>query len=144
MPSSSPLDDTNIPTHKTTQGREKEIIIFTTVRSNTRSVGFVADERRINVGLTRARCSLIVLANCKALKRDQVWGKLLSHARDIGCMYETRNPLRSFLKSVLQGDIKPEPARGDIAEVWLLVSTCLWGVEGRPPSFPSSGYGAGR
>lgn len=91
------------------------------MRSNARSVGFVADERRINVGLTRARCSLIVLANCKALARDHVWGKLLKHARDIGCMYETRHPFASFLKSVINGDIKPE-APDDVPEV------CGWGA----------------
>ena len=43
-----------------TQGREKEVTIFSTVRSSKgagRGIGFVADEQRINVGLTRARCS---------------------------------------------------------------------------------------
>lgn len=43
------------------QGREKEICIFTTVRSNQRrQLGFVTDPRRINVGLSRARSSLLV------------------------------------------------------------------------------------
>ena len=32
------------------------------------SIGFVADERRINVGLTRARCSLLVIGNARALQ----------------------------------------------------------------------------
>jgi AAA domain len=41
------------------QGREKEICIFTTVRSNPRRrIGFVADPRRINVGL---RCLLLIV-----------------------------------------------------------------------------------
>lgn len=41
----------------------------------------MADERRINVGLTRARCSMLVIGNAAALNSDPVWGQLLSHAR---------------------------------------------------------------
>jgi len=44
------------------QGREKEAVILSMVRSNTRGeVGFLADERRINVAITRARRHLCVV-----------------------------------------------------------------------------------
>lgn len=112
----------HVPAH-VLQGREKDIIIFTTVRSSKHSVGFVADERRINVGLTRARCSLIVVANCTALARDGVWGSLLGHARGTGCMYATRRPYGPFLESVVKGTIKPEAAE-DVPEVRVTTVDC--------------------
>lgn len=58
------------------QGREKEIILFTLVRSNeTGEIGFLIEERRLNVAITRARSHLMVVADsntvtkeCKALE----------------------------------------------------------------------------
>lgn len=71
------------------QGREKDVIIFSTVRSVTGKdrarIGFVADERRINVGLTRARCSLIIVGQRKALEKDLYWGSLLRTVSERGC-----------------------------------------------------------
>ena len=64
------------------QGREKDVAIFSTVRTSLgRSIGFVADERRVNVGLTRARSSLIVIGNAKALHSDERWGNLIRQAK---------------------------------------------------------------
>lgn len=43
------------------QGREKDIAIFSCVRATEgKSIGFVSDFRRMNVGLTRARASMLV------------------------------------------------------------------------------------
>ena len=67
------------------QGREKEVCVFSVVRAPTHGhgLGFVADERRINVGLTRAKTSLVVVGSAKALKGDKNWGGL-TRARGTG------------------------------------------------------------
>ena len=46
------------------QGQEKDIIIVSTVRANERKdIGFMKDERRVNVALTRSRHLMIVVGH---------------------------------------------------------------------------------
>jgi len=52
------------------QGREKEAVVFSAVRSNDYgAIGFASDWRRINVSFTRARRALIVIGNDQTLRR---------------------------------------------------------------------------
>ncbi len=60
------------------QGREKEIIVFSTVRANERGeVGFLADYRRLNVAITRAKRGLVLLGHPKTLRHDGTWRSYL-------------------------------------------------------------------
>lgn len=52
------------------QGREKEAVVFSAVRSNDYgAIGFTSDWRRVNVSFTRARRALIVIGNDQCLRR---------------------------------------------------------------------------
>merc|ERR1719360_303304 len=69
------------------QGREKELIIFSAVRSNARGlVGFLADWRRLNVMLTRARRGLVIAGNTATLKHDPFWQQFLSWCEEHNCI----------------------------------------------------------
>ncbi|PCH37521.1 hypothetical protein WOLCODRAFT_92409 [Wolfiporia cocos MD-104 SS10] len=57
------------------QGREKEVIVMSLVRSNDkREVGFLKDKRRLNVAMTRAKMHLCVVGDSSTLKHG---GKFL-------------------------------------------------------------------
>lgn len=75
------LDSIEFNTTDAFQGRESEIIIFSCVRASTRGIGFLNDVRRMNVGLTRAKCSLWVLGNSQSLTQGEFWNALVKDAK---------------------------------------------------------------
>ena len=67
------------------QGREKDAVVVSLVRSNDEGeLGFVADLRRINVALTRARKKLIVIGDSATVARHPFYAGFVRYAESIG------------------------------------------------------------
>jgi ATP-dependent RNA/DNA helicase IGHMBP2 len=67
------------------QGREKEAIVFSAVRSNADGeTGFLSDARRLNVAITRARRKLIVVGDSATLATDASFSTLFESATERG------------------------------------------------------------
>src|SRR5205814_9846487 len=66
------------------QGREKEAVILSLVRSNREGdMGLLADIRRINVALTRARRKLLVIGDSAPLSCHPFYQHLLTYFESI-------------------------------------------------------------
>lgn len=92
------------------QGREVDILVLSTVRAthsasdgnNQSRIGFVADVRRMNVALTRARLSLWVFGNTRTLQRDHNWGALVKDAQEREAIIPVKRPYNMFGEKALE------------------------------------------
>ena len=67
------------------QGREKEAVVLSFVRSNERGeVGFLADDRRTNVAVTRARRHLALVCDSATVSRHPFLARLVEHCQAHG------------------------------------------------------------
>ena len=67
------------------QGQERDIICMSLVRSNERGeIGFLADVRRMNVAMTRARRKLIIVGDSATLSLNPFFAELLNYVESIG------------------------------------------------------------
>lgn len=82
------------------QGREKEIMLVSCVRSSeSQGIGFLSDPRRLNVALTRARVGLVLLGNPRVLSKNPLWAALLLHFKEHETLVE--GPLNNLQQSFM-------------------------------------------
>ena len=82
------------------QGREKEIIIISMVRSNIKkNVGFLGDYRRMNVAVTRAKRYVGLICDSETVKQDAFLKKLVEY-------FEANGDVRSASEFMGNKDVR--------------------------------------
>ena len=67
------------------QGREKEAVVISLVRSNPKGeIGFLGDVRRMNVAMTRARRKLLVIGDSATLAGHPFYRRMIEYFEGLG------------------------------------------------------------
>jgi senataxin len=105
--------DIEINTVDSFQGQERDIVIFSTVRSNFLNddeynknhtgIGFLNDFRRMNVALSRAKYACYVIGNSNTLKNNSYWKKLIDYCQLNDTFYKINsiNEISEFKRKIL-------------------------------------------
>ncbi|KAG6438499.1 hypothetical protein O3G_MSEX000020 [Manduca sexta] len=105
-------DTIDVGTVEAFQGKEKRVILVSTVRANCRlldydarySLGFLVDDKRFNVAITRAKAKLIIIGNASCLTRDIKWRIYMAQCKKMGT-YLGENNQQMERNSVLLQEI---------------------------------------
>ena len=67
------------------QGQERDIVYISMVRNNAEGeIGFLADIRRMNVAMTRAKKKLVVIGDSATLAQFDFYAKFIEYAENAG------------------------------------------------------------
>lgn len=79
------------------QGREKEVIILSLVRSNKKhEVGFLADNRRLNVAITRAKRMVVLICDTSTVSSDSFLKRMCEYFNKNACPIQLVGGLFDF------------------------------------------------
>lgn len=106
------------------QGREVDILVLSTVRasgsssetpkSSSNGIGFVADVRRMNVALTRAKFSLWVVGNARTLQTNVNWAALIENSKERNLFTSVTRPYNSIFTKAVSSSCKNNPSKLDL------------------------------
>jgi hypothetical protein len=99
------LSRVRVETIDSFQGKQLDVVILSLVRGSNRGppaqqaaaaddgsfragVGFLSDVRRMNVAITRARLSCLILGRVDTLQQDVAWSALVADAAARGCLFK--------------------------------------------------------
>ncbi|KAI1232698.1 hypothetical protein IHE44_0006534 [Lamprotornis superbus] len=95
------------------QGREKEAVILSFVRSNRKGeVGFLAEERRINVAVTRARRQVAVVCDSHTVGSRPFLRRLLGHLSQHGLVRSAFEYLDDLVPQNYPGEGRAQHQQG--------------------------------
>jgi senataxin len=121
------------------QGGENDIVIISCVRANReKQIGFLKQSKRLNVALTRARFSLIILGNQPTLMRSDI-AELVSDADRRGFLFEGKEMQKLAIvevkKPIVQSKWREDPSqqrmqadyKTQLCRQYALSSSCRYG-----------------
>ncbi|XP_043473647.1 putative helicase mov-10-B.1 [Leptopilina heterotoma] len=104
------LSKISVGTVESFQGQERDIIIVSLVRSaifkngKKPHIGFLNDDKRFNVTITRAKCLLIVIGNPMVLQIADCWRNFINYCNGTYCIDKviTKNPIQSYNNQIIE------------------------------------------